>query len=178
VVRRLDVRSCLPVDRRAVTADHPAEPPRASISIGSGQRVPYPVATDQAATAIGRANRRSDTKPEIALRSELHRRGWRFRVDFPVRTRRRIVRPDIVFTRRRTAVFIDGCFWHCCPDHGTVPKSNADYWAPKLRRNVERDRETDQLLEAAGWTIVRVWEHEEWASAADRVEAVLRRAFD
>lgn len=105
------------------------------------------------------ANRGRDTSPELAVRRSLHALGLRYRVDFaPLGGRRRA---DIVFTRQRTAVFIDGCFWHGCPDHATIPKSNVAYWAPKLRRNFERDRETDSLLRAAGWTVLRYWEHED-----------------
>ena len=110
------------------------------------------------------ANRRRDTSPELAVRRSLHALGLRYRVDFaPLGGRRRA---DIVFTRQRIAVFIDGCFWHGCPDHATIPKRNASYWVPKLRRNIERDRETDSLLRAAGWTVLRYWEHEDALSVA------------
>jgi len=92
-----------------------------------------------------RANRRTDTKPEMALRRALHRQGYRFRKDYRLDlaggTR---VRPDIAFTARRVAVFVDGCFWHACPEHGTRPANNVWYWEPKLRRNVERDRAADR----------------------------------
>lgn len=116
-------------------------------------------ATSQASRRTMQANRRRDTTPELALRRALHALGYRFRVDYPpIPNLRR--RADIVFTRQRLAVFVDGCFWHRCPEHGTLPKSNADYWAPKLARNVERDRETDAALAEAGWRVVRVWEHE------------------
>ncbi len=107
-----------------------------------------------------RANRRSDTKPEVALRSLLHRSGLRFRKDHAIRrSDGRPVHCDIVFTRRKLAVFVDGCFWHCCPEHGTVPKSNQDYWIPKLRRNVGRDKATGLGLQEAGWQVLRFWEH-------------------
>jgi DNA mismatch endonuclease (patch repair protein) len=69
------------------------------------------------------------------------------------------VRPDIVFTRRRVAVFVDGCFWHCCPEHGSRPKVNTDYWGPKLDRNRTRDLENSRTLERDGWVVIRVWEH-------------------
>jgi DNA mismatch endonuclease (patch repair protein) len=117
-----------------------------------------------------RSNRRTGTGPERKLRSELHRRGLRFRVDFPIDAAGLKVRPDIVFTARHVAVFVDGCFWHGCSQHGSVPKANADYWAPKLRRNAERDRENDTRLHAAGWEVIRVWEHENPASAAERID--------
>lgn len=120
-----------------------------------------------------RGNRSRDTGPELALRRLLHRRGLRYRVDFaPLPGVRR--RADIVFTRAKVAVFVDGCFWHSCPEHGTTPVRNADYWVPKLQRNQDRDRETDAQLVTAGWTVVRVWEHEPVDSAAERVEQVVR----
>src|SRR5699024_4487195 len=113
-----------------------------------------------------RANKRKETRPELALRSRLHARGLRFRVDFaPLNGTRR--RADVVFTRARIAVFVDGCFWHGCPDHFVAPKSNADYWREKIQTNVERDRDTDHKLLAAGWTVLRLWEHEELDQAAD-----------
>ncbi|MFD6389328.1 very short patch repair endonuclease [Nocardia sp. NPDC060259] len=123
-----------------------------------------------------RAIRRTDTKPEVELRSELHRLGYRFRKDFPIAVvGRRPVRPDIVFTARRVAVFVDGCFWHACPEHGRSPTTNEWYWTPKLRRNVTRDREADAALSTAGWTVVRVWEHEPVASALTAVVDKLDR---
>ncbi|GAD81851.1 very short patch repair endonuclease [Nocardia asteroides NBRC 15531] len=123
-----------------------------------------------------RAIRRTDTKPEVELRSELHRLGYRFRKDFPIPVAgRRPVRPDIVFTARRVAVFVDGCFWHACPEHGRSPTTNEWYWTPKLRRNVERDREADTALSTAGWTVVRVWEHEPVTSALTAVVDKLDR---
>lgn len=108
------------------------------------------------------------------MRSLLHARGLRFRVDFPVRLEsRRPIRPDIVFTRRRVAVFVDSCFWHCCPDHGHMPSTNAGYWEPKLARNRQRDREQTDALQQAGWLVARVWEHEPPVSAANRIAQVL-----
>jgi DNA mismatch endonuclease (patch repair protein) len=113
---------------------------------------------------------RRDTPAELVLRSELHRRGLRYLVDrAPLPDSRR--RADVVFTRARIAVFVDGCFWHRCPEHGTLPKKNADWWRTKLERNVERDRDTDRLLAAAGWLVVRVWEHEDGRAAANRIGA-------
>ncbi len=118
-------------------------------------------------------NRSSETGPEVALRSELHRRGLRFRKHHQVLPAVRC-RADIVFSKARVAVFVDGCFWHRCPLHLTDPRTNSAYWAAKLDRNVARDRRNDAVLEAAGWHVVRVWEHEIPSVAADRVEAVLR----
>jgi DNA mismatch endonuclease (patch repair protein) len=121
-----------------------------------------------------RANRRTDTTPELALRSELHRRGLRFRKDLLLRLEGGRVRPDIVFTRAKLAIFIDGCFWHSCPDHGKVPKANRGYWQPKLARNVERDRLNDTILEQEGWTVLRFHEHVPVGRAADLVEEKVR----
>lgn len=124
-------------------------------------------------SAQARGNRRSDTRPETAIRSLLHRRGRRFRKDPSIRLGDVRVRPDIAFPGRRVAVFVDGCFWHGCPEHGRVPRSNADYWSAKLGRNVARDNVVNQHLVAAGWTVVRIWEHEAVANAAERVIAAL-----
>jgi DNA mismatch endonuclease, patch repair protein len=142
-------------------------------------RDPWPGVSEERRRVMA-ANRRRDTAPEMRLRSELHRRGLRFRVDFPIRVDgRRPVRPDVVFTRRRVAVFVDGCFWHGCPVHGSQPKSNADYWLPKLRRTQKRDRETEQALREAGWLVLRVWEHESVSAAGDRItEDILGRLPD
>jgi DNA mismatch endonuclease (patch repair protein) len=129
------------------------------VSLGGGRRVPYPEPTSASATNVGRGNARVDTRPEIALRSALHRRGLRFRKDYLVRGEGRRVKPDIVFTRWKVAVFVDGCFWHGCPEHGRVPKRNRDYWIPKLERNKDRDRETTEWLTREGWLVVRLWEH-------------------
>ncbi|WP_310244614.1 very short patch repair endonuclease [Microbacterium sp. BE35] len=119
-----------------------------------------------------RSNRGRDTGPERAVRTILHAEGFRYRVDFaPLGGRRRA---DIVFTRPRVAIFIDGCFWHCCPAHGTQPRQNADYWLPKLRRNVERDRETDASLRDAGWTVLRFWEHEDPSEIARQISETLQ----
>lgn len=113
--------------------------------------------------------RRRDTAPEIGLRRELHRRGLRFRVDHPLPGMPRR-RGDVVFTRARLVVFVDGCFWHDCPAHGTRPATRARWWEDKLSRNVERDRETDAFLTSTGWTVLRFWEHDDPIVAATRVE--------
>lgn len=115
-----------------------------------------------------RSNRAGRTMPEVALRSKVHRAGLRFRVNVrPVPSLRR--QADLLFRSARVVVFVDGCFWHQCPEHGTVPSSNVDYWIPKLRRNVERDKETNALLELHGWTVLRIWEHVATDEAAARV---------
>ena len=142
--------------------------------IARGVVVPYPEPTSSTATKIGRANRRTDTKPEIELRSELHRRNLRFRKDHLIRVEGAKARVDICFTRVRVAVFVDGCFWHSCPDHCTAPKSNNSYWIPKLRTNVDRDLRVTAALEAGGWVVVRVWEHVSVSKAADRIETIVR----
>lgn len=118
-------------------------------------------------------NRSRDTKPELALRSILHARGLRYRVNFkPLAGHRHTA--DVVFTRARVAVFVDGCWWHQCPEHYAQPKSNTDYWLPKIERNVARDEKVDRLLAEAGWTVVRAWEHEDPVKVADQVERLVR----
>lgn len=116
--------------------------------------------------------RQRDTAFEKALRSELHRRGMRFRVQARILPGLRRT-ADIVFRSARVAVFVDGCFWHCCPEHATYPKNNADWWRVKLEANVARDRDTDQRLRKLGWLSVRIWEHESVERAVDRVATVV-----
>lgn len=119
-------------------------------------------------------NRSRDTSPELALRRLLHARGLRYRVSArPLKEVRRTA--DLVFGPAKVAVFVDGCFWHRCPDHATDPKTNSAYWKPKLERNVERDRETDLLLANAGWLSIRIWEHEDPRVAAARVARIVQR---
>lgn len=131
-----------------------------------------PPRTDAATSARLSKQRRRDTGPELALRRELHRRGLRYFVDrAPLKGLRR--RADVVFPRRRVAVYVDGCFWHSCPVHATSPRNNAQWWIDKLAANVVRDRDTDARLDAAGWTVVRVWEHEAARDAADKVTRAL-----
>lgn len=117
--------------------------------------------------------RRRDTAPEVALRRELFARGLRFRIDHPLpgMSRRR---GDVVFTRVRLAVFVDGCFWHACPLHATTPAARRTWWEDKLRRNVERDRDTDARLKQQGWRVMRFWEHEDPVAAAEAVELAYR----
>lgn len=117
-----------------------------------------------------------DTPRELALRSSAHRRGLRFRVDWPLPGTRR--RADLVFIQARVAVFVDGCFWHGCPLHGTWPKTNAQWWRDKITTNVRRDRATTATLEVAGWRVLRFWEHEDMSEATARiVEAVRQQSF-
>jgi DNA mismatch endonuclease, patch repair protein len=137
------------------------------------RRTPAP--SSPAATATGKANRGRDTRPERLLRSELHRRGLRFRVhQRPEADIRATV--DIVFRSARTLIFVDGCFWHSCPQHGNLPKANRDWWAAKLDANVARDRANDAAFRARGWTVIRVWEHEPTEAAADRIVRCLESA--
>ncbi|WP_101254052.1 very short patch repair endonuclease [Streptomyces barkulensis] len=120
-----------------------------------------------------RANRSRDTKPEIALRKAVHSLGLRYRVAArPLPELRRTA--DLVFTRQKVAVFMDGCFWHGCEEHHTRPSANAPYWSEKVRRNRERDRDTTARLTEAGWLVLRFWEHEDPVEAALKVEAAVK----
>ena len=123
-----------------------------------------------------RANRRRDTKPELAVRKLVHASGLRYRVDYAPLSEHRRLTADLVFTRAKIAVFIDGCFWHGCPEHHTVARTNAEFWAAKVSGNRDRDARVTSLLSEAGWTVLRFWEHEDPAAAADRVEATVRAA--
>lgn len=156
-----------------------------------------PPASSPAVRRSMQGNRRRDTRPEVLLRRELRRLGRTgYRVDHPVdvtkglerfmeqagltaypfQRRRLTVRPDLVFVGARLAVFLHGCYWHGCEDHYVEPRTNAGYWGPKIARNRERDRETALLLEAAGWRVLTVWEHEAPQEAAQRVLGALREA--
>lgn len=135
-----------------------------------------PAASSEAARTTMRANSGRDTGPELAVRRALHARGLRYRVDYPLPFNRRR-RADIAFTRVRIAVFIDGCFWHGCPEHGTTPRTNSRFWFEKIARNRARDAETMGLLAAEGWHALRFWEHEdpiEVSVAVARVVSGLR----
>jgi DNA mismatch endonuclease, patch repair protein len=122
-----------------------------------------------------RGNRKRDTRPETALRARLHAKGLRFRKNHRIDLPGLRVRPDVVFTRKRVAVFVDGCFWHGCPRHGTKPASNTWYWSSKLATNVARDRRVDDGLRGFGWTVIRIWEHETPDAAADRIMEALQQ---
>lgn len=127
---------------------------------------------------MGRANRRTGTKPEMRLRSALHSEGLRYRRDLLIRSGEVRTKPDIVFTRLKVAVFVDGCFWHGCPLHQVIPKSNREYWVPKLESNVRRDRRVDAALAEDGWRVVRIWEHVPLDEAVSIVHQELRVAKD
>ncbi|MFC1438013.1 very short patch repair endonuclease [Streptacidiphilus sp. N1-10] len=118
-------------------------------------------------------NRGRDTKPELALRHAAHALGLRYRVSTrPLPALRRTA--DMVFTRQKVAVFMDGCFWHGCPEHHTLATAHSDYWQEKLRKNRERDLDTNQKLTEAGWLVIRVWEHEDPVVAAQMVASAVR----
>ncbi|MFD7579284.1 very short patch repair endonuclease [Kitasatospora sp. NPDC059817] len=119
-----------------------------------------------------RSNKGRDTAPERRLRSLLHAEGLRYRVSArPLPDLRRTA--DLVFPKTKIAVFVDGCFWHGCPDHGTRPSANSSFWEKKLNRTRERDTETNEALKAAGWTVIRIWEHVPPDAAAEAVRAAI-----
>ncbi|NAZ74028.1 DNA mismatch endonuclease Vsr [Kineococcus sp. T13] len=120
-----------------------------------------------------RSNKGRDTSPELALRRAVHALGLRYYVSRrPVRDLRRTA--DLVFPRAKVAVFLDGCFWHGCPIHHTVAKTNRSFWAEKVRANRARDQDTTRRLTDAGWLVLRFWEHEDPALAATRVLVAVR----
>jgi DNA mismatch endonuclease (patch repair protein) len=130
-------------------------------------------ATSPATRRAMQANRRRDTAPEMAIRRLVHAAGLRYRVDArPLFSARHTA--DMIFTRAQVAVFIDGCWWHGCADHYRPPASNTAYWAGKVARNRERDRLANETLAEAGWSVIRIWEHEAPESAASRIEAAVR----
>ena len=143
----------------------------ASFSNGAIEIPPPPAPSSPTARKVMLGNR-SESSIERAVRSRLHRRGLRFRKHAaPVPGLR--CHPDVVFTKARLAVFIDGCFWHRCPIHGSSPKANADYWKPKLDANVARDRRNDVALTEAGWTVLRCWAHQSVDEIVERVMSAM-----
>lgn len=118
--------------------------------------------------------RRVGTKPEVVLRKLLHQAGHRYRVAYPVpgMSRRTV---DIAFPGRKLAIFVDGCFWHACPEHGVSPRNNSEWWRVKLESNRQRDEETTAALEALGWTVIRLWEHEVPDPGLSRILTCLER---
>ena len=131
-----------------------------------------PDASSPAVSARMRRTAQRDTAAEVAIRRELHRRGHRYRVDLRPSSQLR-TRADVVFTRWRVAVLIDGCFWHGCPDHWKAPKANSAWWREKIEANVARDRRADVGLAAEGWLVVRIWEHEDVSIGVDRIQRAL-----
>lgn len=122
-----------------------------------------------------RANPGKDTRPERRLRAEVHARGLRYRKNMLIRLEAGRARPDIVFPRQKIAVFLDGCFWHGCPEHGEMPVGNREFWRRKIEGNQARDAEQTEALQAAGWRVLRFWEHQSPSSAAAAIETVVRR---
>ncbi|WP_258306021.1 very short patch repair endonuclease [Kocuria rosea] len=116
---------------------------------------------------------RRDTSPELALRRLVHRAGLRYVVDAPLPGLPRR-RADLLFSRRKVVVFVDGCFWHGCPEHCRRPRANGGWWSQKIEGNMARDQDTDLRLAEQGWTVIRVWEHEPVDEAAARVVALVR----
>lgn len=137
---------------------------------------PPPQASSADALARMKSQRQRDTKPEILLRFILHRMGYRYRVDITPLPGMKS-RADIVFPKIRVAVFVDGCFWHSCPQHGTLPKKNAKWWRTKLALNVSRDRQVNELLCQRGWEVVRIWEHEDPQEVAHRIIRILKKCY-
>ncbi|MBO4269091.1 DNA mismatch endonuclease Vsr [Microbispora triticiradicis] len=130
-------------------------------------------ASTPAVRAVMRGNRSRDTRPERALRSAAHALGLRYRVGIrPLPEIRRTA--DLVFTKAKVAVFLDGCYWHGCEEHYRPSQKNAEFWSSKIATNRSRDQETDRLLRDAGWETIRIWEHEDVTDAAARVAEVVR----
>ena len=132
------------------------------------KKISNPKPSSEAALKRMKAAKPRDTAPEKALRSALHKIGLRFRIDVkPIKELNR--KADIIFRPTKVAVFVDGCFWHGCPIHGTQARENAEFWALKIKQNQERDKDTVIQLEAAGWKVIRVWEHEDPEEAAQEI---------
>lgn len=131
-------------------------------------------ASSPSVRAVMRGNRNKDTRPELRLRSLLHKQGLRYRVAArPLPELRRTA--DVLFSKPKVAVFVDGCYWHGCPEHLRESHKNAEFWRTKIEGNRARDAETDRLLGEAGWTVVRVWEHEDPVDACARIEGIVRQ---
>lgn len=136
-----------------------------------------PPASSPAVRAVMQGNCAQDTRPEQEVRSALHHLGLRFRKHAqPLKGLR--CQADAIFRCEKIAVFVDGCFWHGCPEHGRVPSDRNGYWAAKLGRNMERDQRNNLALASAGWLVLRFWEHSDPAQVALEVQAAVshRRA--
>jgi len=135
-----------------------------------------PVPSSEAALHRMQAVKHRDTAPEKAIRSAIHKRGLRYRIDTkPIKELNR--RADILFRKFKVAIFIDGCFWHGCPKHGTIANMNADFWKEKIRRNQERDLDTTNKLISAGWVVIRIWEHEDSENATEKILKVIKKRY-
>jgi DNA mismatch endonuclease (patch repair protein) len=133
----------------------------------------HPKASSPLASSRMRKVRQRGTKRELEIRSALHKIGMRFRVQItPLEDLRR--QADIAFRREKIAIFIDGCFWHGCPIHRTLPKSNTEWWTEKLQANIRRDEDTNLRLREAGWLVLRFWEHEETTQIVQIVQRCLK----
>jgi DNA mismatch endonuclease (patch repair protein) len=138
------------------------------------KRIAKPAPSSDAALHRMKAAKPRDTAPEKALRSKLHKKGLRYQVDVkPVRDLNR--KADILFRSAKVAVFVDGCFWHGCPIHGTQAKANAEFWKNKIKQNQKRDADTTKQLKIAGWRIIRIWEHENSIKASEKIYNIIRK---
>ena len=146
---------------------------RISRSRAKNPAVKAPAASSLVVRRRMQATPQRDTSCELALRSAVHRLGLRFRIDCRLPGMRR--RADIAFTVPRVAVFVDGCFWHGCPEHGTWPKANAEWWRKKIQANQWRDADTDRRLAHRGWAVVRAWAHEDMRAVARKVARLVTR---
>jgi DNA (cytosine-5)-methyltransferase 1 len=158
----------------ALPAETPEEVATEAPSATTTRRNGIPAASSDVIRTRMRTAKRRDTKPELALRSALHGLGLRFQVDRAINGNRGKI--DVVFPSERVAVYVDGCFWHACPDHGTTPKANREWWVNKLANNKARDVATTEALTAEGWLVLRFWEHDDAVAAArtiyDHVQAI------
>jgi DNA mismatch endonuclease (patch repair protein) len=133
-----------------------------------------PRPSSEAALRRMKASKPRDTAPEKALRFALFKKGLRYRVDAkPIKTLNR--RSDIVFRSAKVAIFVDGCFWHGCPIHGTQAKANAEFWMNKIKQNQIRDEDTNKRLKKAGWRVIRVWEHENSEKASQKIFGIIMK---
>lgn len=171
----VDCPGCRPQELRPARMTHNSRPASETTAISFNPvHVPsHPGSSAAAVSSRMSATHRRDTQPELAIRRLLHAQGLRYRVAYPVPgQRRRTI--DIAFTRARLAVFVDGCFWHVCPEHGTQPKANAAWWTVKFAANRSRDADTNRALSGQGWLVLRFWEHESATNCAAEIAQTLR----
>ena len=144
-----------------------------SVNIGNNSRMKTKNQKPLTRSEIMKRVKNKNSNAELALRSKLHAEGLRFRLHRRVEG----IIVDIVFPGPKVAVFVDGCFWHGCPEHATFPKSNQSYWLPKLAENKKRDKRQSNLLRESGWIVIRVWEHEDPKVAAKKITRIIRRRY-